>query len=63
MVSTCGSRVLLGYSDIVRFASDGAADHIVVLRCSCGDLVRWDRQPPPSTRLEARGEIGLSCPR
>jgi RNase P subunit RPR2 len=44
--STCGSRVLLGYDDIVRFTSDGAADHVVVLRCSCGELLEWDQQPP-----------------
>ena len=48
--STCGRRVLLGCEDIVRFTADGAAGHVVVLRCTCGELVEWGQRPPEARR-------------
>lgn len=44
---TCGRQVLLGSGRIVSFAWDGDGEHVVVLRCFCGELVDWD-QPRPT---------------
>ncbi len=43
---TCRTRVLLGTDRIVAFAADRSGERVVVLRCTCGDLVDWDQRPP-----------------
>jgi len=44
--STCRCRVLLGADRIVHFAWDGEGHRVVILRCTCGELVDWDARPP-----------------